>query len=82
MAMMAGESVIPANRGRGQLRLREALRHPAAGRRPHHHGPRRHRLGPVRHRQDLHDRPHRLPDRRHPVQREYALRFLQKPKFP
>ncbi|KAF7148743.1 hypothetical protein RHSIM_Rhsim03G0097300 [Rhododendron simsii] len=40
MAMMAGESVVPANRGRGQLRLREALRHPAAGRRPHHHEPR------------------------------------------
>ncbi|KAF7120734.1 hypothetical protein RHSIM_Rhsim13G0156500 [Rhododendron simsii] len=30
MAMMAGESVVPANRGRGQLRLREALRHPAS----------------------------------------------------
>jgi hypothetical protein len=48
-----------------RLRFREALRHPAARRAPHHQRPRRHRAGPVRYRQDVHDLPHRLPDRRH-----------------
>lgn len=48
-----------------RLRLREALRNPAARRAPHHQRPRRHSAGPVRHWKDIHDLPHRLPDRRH-----------------
>ncbi|KAK9133351.1 hypothetical protein Scep_012879 [Stephania cephalantha] len=36
-----------------RLRIREALRHPAESRPPHHQGARRHRPSPIRHRKDL-----------------------------
>ncbi|KAK9083147.1 hypothetical protein Scep_029618 [Stephania cephalantha] len=36
-----------------RLRIREALRHPAESRPPHHQGARRHRPSPIRHREDL-----------------------------
>ncbi|URD76890.1 hypothetical protein MUK42_08148 [Musa troglodytarum] len=52
-----------------RLRVREAIRDPAAGRGPHHPRPRRHRPGTVRYRKVLDDRPLRLPDGRRHLQR-------------
>jgi hypothetical protein len=59
-----------------QLRLREALGDPAARRGAHTPRPRRYSPGPVRHGQDLHDRPHRLPEGRYCHQRVRPFKSL------
>ena len=58
------------------VRLREALRDSAARGGSDSPGPRCHCSGPVRYRKNLHDWPHRLPDRRYQQQRVRPLKSL------